>query len=146
MIKIWNIPKHLLARNLTTNKKELLGHAHRVGLVEWYPMAASILFSADYKVMVWNLDTKESVVESPVKTITCHQGVILSMSFNTNSSLQATTCKDHKIRVVDPRLGIVLQEASYMRHQANKVLFLGNLKKLTAICGTSRCNNWQMAL
>lgn len=91
MIKIWNIPKQLLARNLTTNKKELLGHARRVGLVEWYPMAASILFSADYKVMVWNLDTKESVVASPVKTITCHQGVILSVSFNTNSSLQATT-------------------------------------------------------
>ena len=75
--------------------------------------------------MVWNLDTKESVVAKPVKTITCHQGVILYGSFNTNISLLATTCKDHKIRIVDPGLGVVLQEASYMGHQANKVLLLG---------------------
>lgn len=46
---------------------------------------------------------------SPVKTIDCHQDVILSMSFNTNGSLLATTCKDRKIRVLDPRAGTVLQ-------------------------------------
>lgn len=46
---------------------------------------------------------------SPVRTITCHQDVILSMSFNTNGSLLTTACKDRKIRVLDPRLGTVLQ-------------------------------------
>lgn len=46
---------------------------------------------------------------SPVRTITCHQDVILSMSFNTNGSLLATACKDRKIRVLDPRAGAVLQ-------------------------------------
>lgn len=95
--------------------------------------------------MVWNLDTKDSVIAGPVKTINCHQDVILSMSFNTNGSLLATTCKDRKIRIVDPRLGIVLQEASYKGHRANKVLFLGSLKKLLST-GTSRWNNRQMAL
>lgn len=95
--------------------------------------------------MVWNLDTKDSVISGPVRTISCHQDVILSMSFNTNGSLLATTCKDRKIRIVDPRLGIVLQEASYKGHRANKVLFLGNLKKLLST-GTSRWNNRQMAL
>ncbi|EDL02363.1 coronin, actin binding protein 2A, isoform CRA_a [Mus musculus] len=146
-IKIWNIPKQLLTRNLTTYRKELIGHARRVGLVEWHPTTANILFSAgyDYKVMVWNLDTKDSVIAGPVKTINCHQDVILSMSFNTNGSLLATTCKDRKIRIVDPRLGIVLQEASYKGHRANKVLFLGSLKKLLST-GTSRWNNRQMAL
>jgi coronin-2 len=59
--------------------------------------------------MIWNLDTKESVISSPVRTITCHQDVILSMSFNTNGSLLATACKDRKIRILDPRLGTVLQ-------------------------------------
>ncbi|XP_036712193.1 coronin-2A isoform X2 [Balaenoptera musculus] len=146
-IKIWDIPKQLLAKNLTAFKKELVGHARRVGLVEWHPTAASILFSSgyDYKVMVWNLDTKEAVIMSPVKTINCHQDVILSMSFNTNGSLLATACKDRKIRVVDPRAGAVLQEASYKGHRASKVLFLGNLKKLLST-GTSRWNNRQMAL
>ncbi|XP_012878699.1 PREDICTED: coronin-2A [Dipodomys ordii] len=146
-IKIWDIPKQLLTRNLTTYSKELVGHARRVGLVEWHPTAANILFSAgyDYKVMIWNLDTKESVIMSPVKTIACHQDVILSMSFNTNGSLLATTCKDRKIRVLDPRLGTVLQEASYKEHRANKVLFLGSMKKLLST-GTSRWNNRQMVL
>ncbi|KAL2781826.1 coronin-2A [Daubentonia madagascariensis] len=146
-IKIWSIPKQLLAKNLTAYRKELLGHARRVGLVEWHPTAANILFSCgyDYKVMVWNLDTKESVIVSPVRTITCHQDVILSMSFNTNGSLLATTCKDRKIRILDPRAGTVLQEASYKGHRASKVLFLGNLKKLLST-GTSRWNNRQMAL
>ncbi|XP_045696781.1 coronin-2A isoform X3 [Phyllostomus hastatus] len=146
-IKIWNIPKQLLSRNITVCRKELVGHARRVGLVEWHPTAAGILFSAgyDYKVMVWNLDTKECVIMSPVKTIDCHQDVILSMSFNTNGSLLATTCKDRKIRVLDPRAGTVLQEANYKGHRASKVLFLGNLKKLLST-GTSRWNNRQMAL
>ncbi|XP_008571255.1 PREDICTED: coronin-2A, partial [Galeopterus variegatus] len=146
-IKIWSIPKQLLARNLTACRKELLGHARRVGLVEWHPTAANILFSAgyDYKVMVWNLDTQEPVIISPVRIINCHQDVILSMSFNTNGSLLATSCKDRKIRILDPRAGTVLQEANYKGHRANKVLFLGNLKKLLST-GTSRWNNRQMAL
>nr|XP_055206010.1 coronin-2A isoform X2 [Gorilla gorilla gorilla] len=146
-IKIWSIPKQLLTRNLTACRKELVGHARRVGLVEWHPTAANILFSAgyDYKVMIWNLDTKEPLITSPMSTISCHQDVILSMSFNTNGSLLATTCKDRKIRVIDPRAGTVLQEASYKGHRASKVLFLGNLKKLMST-GTSRWNNRQVAL
>ncbi|KAM6169334.1 coronin-2A [Rhynchocyon petersi] len=146
-IKIWDIPKQFMSRNLTVFMKELVGHARRVGLVEWHPTASDILFSSgyDYKVMVWNLDTKESVITSPVRTIDCHQDVILSMSFNTNGSLMATTCKDRKIRILDPRMGTVLKEANCKSHRANKVLFLGNMKKLLST-GTSRWNNRQMAL
>ncbi|XP_074136157.1 coronin-2A isoform X1 [Sminthopsis crassicaudata] len=146
-IKIWDIPKQFLSRNITNSKKELLGHSRRVGLLEWHPTAANILFSTgyDYKLMIWNLDTKESVISNPVKTIDFHQDVILSMSFNTDGSLLATTCKDRKIRVFDPRAGTVLQEANYKSHRANKVLFLGNMKKLLST-GTSRWNNRQIAL
>ncbi|XP_006886935.1 PREDICTED: coronin-2A [Elephantulus edwardii] len=146
-IKIWDIPKPLLSRNLTTFKKELVAHSRRVGLVEWHPTASNILFSSgyDYKVMVWNLDTRESTILSPVRTIDCHKDVILSMSFNTNGSLLATTCKDRKIRILDPRTGAVFKEATYKNHRANKVLFLGNMKKLLST-GTSRWNNRQMAL
>ncbi|XP_037350026.1 coronin-2A [Talpa occidentalis] len=146
-IKIWDIPRQFLAKNLTTYKKELVCHMRRVGLVEWHPTAANILFSAgyDYKVMVWNLDTRESVITSPVKTISCHQNVILSMSFNTDGSLMATACKDRKIRILDPRSGTVLQETGNQGHKPNKVLFLGNLKKLLST-GTSRWNHRQIAL
>lgn len=59
--------------------------------------------------MVWNLDTKESTIQAPVKTISFHTDVILSMSFNTDGSLLATACRDRKIRIIDPRAGTLLQ-------------------------------------
>ncbi|XP_015276156.1 PREDICTED: coronin-2A [Gekko japonicus] len=146
-VKVWNIPQHLLKQSITHAQKELLGHARRVGLIEWHPTASDILFSTgyDYKVMIWNLDTKESVIETPVKTISFHTDVILSMSFNTDGSLLATACRDRKIRIIDPRAGTLLQEASSKSHRVNKVLFLGNMKKLVST-GTSRWNNRQIAI
>ncbi|XP_021236275.1 coronin-2A [Numida meleagris] len=146
-VKIWDIPKHLLTKNITTPKKELLGHARRVGLIEWHPTASNILFSSghDYKIMIWNLDTREDVLSNPVKILDAHKDVVLSMSFNTDGSLLATACRDRKIRLIDPRARTVLQEASYKSHKANKVLFLGNMKKLLST-GTSRWNNRQIAL
>ncbi|XP_009488392.1 coronin-2A [Pelecanus crispus] len=146
-VKIWDIPKHLLTRNITNPKKELLGHVRRVGLIEWHPTANNILFSSgyDYKIMVWNLDSKEAVISNPVKILEAHKDVVLSMSFNTDGSLLATACRDRKIRLLDPRSGTVLQEANYKSHRVNKVLFLGNMKKLFST-GTSRWNNRQIAL
>lgn len=41
--------------------------------------------------------------------IDCHADVILCMSFNTDGSLLSTTCKDKKLRVIEPRSGRVLQ-------------------------------------
>lgn len=59
--------------------------------------------------MIWNLDNDDPVIHSPVRTIECHKDVILSMSFNTNGGLMATSCKDRKIRIIDPHNGRVLQ-------------------------------------
>ncbi|XP_071436195.1 coronin-2A [Pithys albifrons albifrons] len=146
-VKIWDIPNQLLKRNITSPKKELLGHTRRVGLIEWHPTADSILFSSghDYKIMIWNLDVKESVISKPVRILDAHTDVVLSMSFNTDGSLLATACRDRKIRVIDPRTETVLQEVKYESHKVNKVLFLGNMKKLFST-GTSQWNNRQIAL
>ncbi|KAB1280012.1 Coronin-2A [Camelus dromedarius] len=140
------IPLHQTGK-LDPHYPKVCGHRGNVLDIKWNPFDDFEIASCseDATVMVWNLDTKESVIMSPVKTINCHQDVILSMSFNTNGSLLATACRDRKIRVLDPRAGAVLQEASYKGHRANKVLFLGNLKKLLST-GTSRWNNRQVAL
>ncbi|KAM6391881.1 coronin-2A isoform 2-T2 [Rhynochetos jubatus] len=146
-VKIWDIPKHLLKTNITSPKKELVGHGRRVGLIEWHPTASNILFSSgyDYKIMIWNLDTEETVIPNPVQILDVHKDVVLSMSFNTDGSLLATACRDRKIRLLDPRAGTVLREANYKAHRANKVLFLGNVNKLFST-GISRWNNRQIAL
>ncbi|KAG7459041.1 hypothetical protein MATL_G00227040 [Megalops atlanticus] len=147
MVKIWEIPKHGVLKNITVPCKELQGHARRVGLIEWHPTANNILFSTayDYQVMIWNLDFPEQVIKNPVKTIGLHMDVVLSISFNTDGSRMATSCKDKRIRVIDPRTGALLQEANCKSHKANKVLFLGNLKMIFST-GNSRWNHRQIAL
>lgn len=65
--------------------------------------------SAASQVMIWNLDCPEQVIKNPVRTISVHTDVVLSMSFNTDASLLATTCKDKKVRLLEPRSGTLLQ-------------------------------------
>ncbi|MBN3318744.1 COR2B protein, partial [Atractosteus spatula] len=141
-VRIWEIPEGGLKRNMTEAVLELYGHSRRVGLIEWHPTTNGILFSAgyDYKILIWNLDIGE-----PVKMIDCHTDVILCMSFNTDGSLLATTCKDKRLRVIEPRSGDVLQEANCKNHKVNRVVFLGNVKRLLTT-GVSRWNTRQIAL
>ncbi|XP_003972499.2 coronin-2A isoform X1 [Takifugu rubripes] len=146
-VKVWEIPPHGLLKNLTVPWKELQGHRRRVGLIEWHPTANNILFSTgyDYQVMIWNLDCLEQVIKNPVRTISHHTDVVLSMSFGTDGSLFATTCRDRKIRLIESRSGNLLQEAGCKTHKASKVLILGNMKMLLST-GTSRWNERQMVL
>ncbi|XP_063770740.1 coronin-2A isoform X2 [Pseudophryne corroboree] len=146
-VKIWDIPKPCLSKNITNARKELLGHSRRVGLIEWHPTASNIIFSTayDYKILIWNLDNDDPVIYSPVRTIECHKDVILSLSFNMDGSLLATSCKDRKVRVIDPHKGRVIQESDGKSHKASKVLFLGNTKRLIST-GTSHWNNRQVVL
>nr|XP_019956886.1 PREDICTED: coronin-2A isoform X1 [Paralichthys olivaceus] len=146
-VKVWEIPAHGLMKNITVPWKELQGHSRRVSLIEWHPTANNILFSTgyDYKIMIWNLDYPEQVIKNPMRTISHHTDVILSMSFNTDCSLLATSCKDRKVRLMEPRSGNLLREANCKTHRASKVLILGNLKMLLT-SGVSRWNERQIAL
>ncbi|XP_029950377.1 coronin-2A isoform X1 [Salarias fasciatus] len=146
-VKVWEIPPHGVLKTLTVAWKELQGHSRRVGLIEWHPTAKNILFSTgyDYQVMIWNLDCPEQVIKNPVRTISHHTDVVLSMSFNTDGSLLATSCKDRKVRLMEARSGNILQETNSKAHKASKVLILGNVKMLLTT-GTSRWNERQIAL
>lgn len=146
-VKVWEIPPHGVLRTITTPWKELQGHSRRVGLIEWHPTANNILFSTayDYQIMVWNLDCPEQVIKNPVRTISHHPDVVLSMSFNTDGSRLVTSCKDRKVRLMDARSGNLLQEGSTKVHKVSKALILGNMKMLVT-SGTSRWNDRQIAL
>lgn len=65
-------------------------------------MVKQLLFTE--QILIWNLE--EGVA---VKMIDNHPDVVLCMSFNTDGSLLATSCKDKKLRIIDPRSGKVLQ-------------------------------------
>lgn len=67
----------------------------------WHPSAENVLASVgyDHKIIIWNTSTSEQLCMLDQ----FHPDIIYSISWNYNGSLIATTCKDKKIRVIDPR-------------------------------------------
>ncbi|XP_062619419.1 coronin-2B-like isoform X5 [Saccostrea cucullata] len=125
-VKLWRIPEDGLKTNLTEWLVDLHGHKRRVGYIEWHPTAENILLSAgfDYKCVLWNVEQAE-----PVNVISCHENTIFSMSWNQEGSLFATSCKDKKLRVIDPRMARVAAETSTLDNlgsRAWKAVYLGD--------------------
>lgn len=127
-VKLWYIPDGGLNTDLKEPLIHLLGHRRRVGLVEWHPTAENILVSAGYDHLIFVWDITRGV---QVSRIDCHTDTIYSMSFNRTGSRLATTCKDKKVRVVDPRTGsVIAQGTSHQGNKAAKVVYLGDTGRL----------------
>ncbi|KAK6184543.1 hypothetical protein SNE40_001820 [Patella caerulea] len=107
-VKVWQIPEGGLTENLTESIVDLYAHQKRVGSVVWHPSAMNILVSggSDNKLFVWNVGTGEPLIEIGLPDLP------LCISFNYNGSKLAATCKDKKLRVINPRTGEFLQETS----------------------------------
>ena len=79
----------------------------QVSYVLWHPCAKSVLLSAgfDCKIIIWNTETGDKLSEIP--DLTGKEQQIYSVSWNYDGSYFATSCKDKKLRIVDPRSGEV---------------------------------------
>ena len=101
-MKVWYIPDDGIAEDLTDYIGDLRGHERKVGIIEWHPTANGILASAgfDHLVIIWDVER-----EAAVTILKGHSDTIYSLSWNWNGSYIATSCKDKKIRVIDPREG-----------------------------------------
>ncbi|XP_052121983.1 coronin-2B-like isoform X2 [Frankliniella occidentalis] len=142
-IKLWYIPDTGLSMHLTDWLIDLHGHKRRVGYIEWHPTAENILVSAgfDHLMIVWDIGRGEAIT-----VIDCHPDVIYCMSFNRDGSYIATTCKDKKLRVIDPRTGIVKSEGMcHAGMKASKVTYLGSTGRLLTT-GFSRHSDRQLAV
>ena len=58
-------------------------------------------------------------LRKPFSDISCHGDQIQSLCWHGNSTLIATTCKDKKLRVLDPRASSVAQVCSLLLHVQN---------------------------
>ncbi|XP_009326942.1 PREDICTED: coronin-6, partial [Pygoscelis adeliae] len=100
-VMVWQIPDYVPVRNVTEPVVTLEGHSKRVGIISWHPTARNVLLSAgcDNLVILWNVGTGEMllVLED------MHTDLIYNVGWNRNGSLLVTTCKDKKVRVIDPR-------------------------------------------
>lgn len=77
----------------------------------WFFRLSSSCTGSDNLVVIWNAGTGE-----PTIVIDCHPDLIYSASWNWDGSKLLTTCKDKKIRIINPRSGIV--------EEVNPLIFL----------------------
>jgi len=127
-VKVWYIPEGGLTGNLNEWLVDLRGHKRRVSYLDWHPTAENVLLSAglDHLIIVWNIGKGEVI-----NAIDCHPDVIYSMSLNRDGSLLATTCKDKRLRVIEPRSGRVIQEGQcHEGAKACKVAYLGGTGRI----------------
>lgn len=62
------------------------------------------------QVCVWRVDhVSVVVVKTPICVIHTHTELVMSVSFNEDGSRIATTCRDRRVRVLEPRTGHILQ-------------------------------------
>jgi len=122
VVKVWQIPDSGISRTLTEPVVDLLYHQRRVGLVLWHPAAQNVLLTAgsDNQVVVWNVGIGEVLVH-----IDCHPDIVYSASWNWDGSQLLTTCKDKKMRIIDPRTGDIQEEAvCHEGSKATRAIFL----------------------
>ncbi|XP_075230829.1 coronin-2B-like isoform X2 [Lycorma delicatula] len=142
-IKLWYIPDGGLNSHLTEWLIDLYGHKRRVGYIEWHPTAENILVSAgfDHLIILWDVGKGEAL-----NVIDCHPDVIYSISFNKDGSRLATTCKDKKLRIIDPRTGFVISEGTcHAGTRSSKVAYLGGTGRLVTT-GFARYSDRQIAI
>jgi len=72
--------------------------------VTFNPAAENLLASAsgDYLVRVWDIQNGQ---EDAAITLTGHNDSIQSIAWNAVGTVLATTCRDRKLRLFDPRAG-----------------------------------------
>nr|XP_020659183.1 coronin-6 isoform X2 [Pogona vitticeps] len=143
-VMVWQIPDYLPVRNMTEPVVTLEGHSKRVGIITWHPTARNILLSAgcDNVIILWNVGTGEALLTLD----DLHSDLIYNVCWNRNGSLFLTTCKDKRLRVVDPRQRLVVAEKSKPHEGSRPVraIFMADGKVFTT--GFSKMSERQLAL
>lgn len=97
------------------------GHQKKVQLMKWHPTANNILVSTswDDTVKLWNCETGEEVSSFNLG----NKNNAYSMEFAGDGSLIALTTKDHKMKLIDPRVSEIVKEWDCMEGKKSSKLF-----------------------
>jgi len=141
--KIWGIPEGGLKQQLTDPLQTLTGHKRKVGSVKFSPTANNILAttSTDYSVKIWDIEKGKDVASVDAS----HTDIIQSADWNRNGSMLATSCKDKKVRIIDPRQKKIAQEVeAHGGVKGSRVIYLG-MDKLFSV-GFSKSSEREFAI
>jgi coronin-1B/1C/6 len=117
----------------------------KIGQVMFHPSASHVLASAsgEHTVKLWDLANPES----PRSVLGGHGDAIQSISFNPSGSLLATTCRDRKLRLFDPRAGgeAVRITDGHGGIKGARVVWMGDLDRI-ATTGFSKMSDRQVSI
>lgn len=117
----------------------------KIGQVLFHPTASNVLASSsgEYTVKLWDLANPED----PRSVLSGHGDIIQSMAFNPTGTLLATTCRDRKLRLFDPRTGgdPVRTTDGHAGIKGSRVTWMGELDKL-ATTGFSKMSDRQVSV
>jgi len=142
--KIWSIPEGGLKETMTEPAQTLNGHKRKVGNVSFHPTANNILVTAstDFSVKIWDIEKGAANLSVDGQ----HADIIQSVAWNFNGSLLTTSCKDKKVRIIDPRQQKVASEAeAHQGVKGSRAIWLGTKNQVFS-CGFTKTSEREYAL
>uniref|UniRef100_A0A8C9HL65 Coronin n=1 Tax=Piliocolobus tephrosceles TaxID=591936 RepID=A0A8C9HL65_9PRIM len=144
-VMVWEIPDGGLMLPLREPVVTLEGHTKRVGIVAWHPTAQNVLLSAgcDNVIMVWDVGTGAAMLTLGPEV---HPDTIYSVDWSRDGGLICTSCRDKRVRIIEPRKCTVVAEKDRPHEGTRPVraVFVSEGKILTT--GFSRMSERQVAL
>ena len=117
----------------------------KVGHVLWHPIAANVLAtsSGEHLVKLWDLADPSR----PRSILNGHGDTIQSLAFNGTGTILATTCRDKKLRLFDPRTGAepVRVTEGYGGIKGTRVVWMGEHDRI-ATTGFSKMSDRQVSI
>eukprot|EP00802_Teleaulax_amphioxeia_P011476 Tamp_11508.p1 GENE.Tamp_11508~~Tamp_11508.p1 ORF type:complete len:534 (+),score=136.96 Tamp_11508:23-1624(+) len=147
-VRVWNFegkldPQTPLAENQNEDCSSLLkGHAKKVTLVRWNPVASHMLLTGafDNTVRVWDASSGTEAHSVTLDDSAQH------LAWAYNGACFAVACKDKKLNLCDPRAnGVSAKFDAHLGTKGARVCFLGKTN-LLASTGFSRQSDRQLFL
>ncbi|XP_022124781.2 coronin-7 isoform X2 [Pieris rapae] len=124
LVKVWHIPPEGLKESISTPECSLSQKQRRVENVGFHPVADGLIHVASgHELSLWDLTKQKEVFVNRD-----HTEVIQSTSWKKDGKLVATSCKDKKVRILDPRVETpVLSVAnSHQNIKDSRLVWLGD--------------------
>mmetsp|Transcript_7319 Transcript_7319/g.21626 ORF Transcript_7319/g.21626 Transcript_7319/m.21626 type:complete len:446 (-) Transcript_7319:62-1399(-) len=131
-IKVWGIPPEGLTETVTDPLVDLHGHGRKVTLLRFHPTANNVLgsVSGDFSVKIWDIEKG-----GEISTMGCHEQLIQDFVWDFEGKMWATSCKDKKVRLGDPRANAVAAEVptAHEGAKSSKLAFLGAWDRFASV-------------